>query len=608
MASSVPICVVLPLLVAALVQILGRVLNRRWLDLVTIATAAAVTVLDFLLLIQAQRGLIVYWFGGWTPEHGFALGICLAVDSFGAALACLTGLLTLAGLIFTWRYFEALGTFFHSLMLIFMSAMTGFCLTGDLFNLFVFFELMGVTAYALTGYKIEDTGPLEGALNFSVMNSLGAILVLAGIALIYGRTGSLNMAQAGQTLALGPADPLLLTALGLLLTGFFVKAAIVPFHFWLPDAHAVAPTAVSVLFSGIMVELGLYAAARVYLVVFSGALGGHEAPVRDLLITLGGITAVLGAVMCVLQRHLKRLLAFSTVSHAGLILAGIALPGSLALSGSLIYLLGHGLVKGALFLIVGILLHRRRSVDEINLQGRCGELKIAGILFILAGLALAGLPPFGTFLGKAMLEQAAGEAGSAWLTVVAIVISALTGGAVLRAGAGMFLGWGRYGELLSAAPSTGDLELPETVRPSAWTPVTMWGPAAALIGLALALGLMPGVSTWGGSTAAKFLDVPAYRNVVLEGIKTAPVGAMPFSLRLESYELGLLAVALAMLSAAGELAGGKEPKILRKLRRSLATGPVKLLRGIHSGYVGDYVAWFMAGAFVLAAVMLLAGR
>ena len=335
-----------------------------------------------------------------------SIGIDFEVQPLSAGLACLAAVLVTGAMTFSWRYFDRVATYYHALMLTFLAGITGFCLTGDLFDLFVWFELMGVSAYALTAYRPEERGPIQGALNFAITNSIGAYLSLSGIALIYGRTGALNMAQIGVAVAKHPADRLVVVAFVLVIAGLLIKSAIVPFHFWLPDAHAVAPTPVCVLFSGVMVELGLYGIARVYWSVFGEALG-NRAAISHVFLGLGLLTAVTGALFCFRERHIKRMLAFSTISHAGMFLIGIALLTPLGLAGAAVYVIGHGLVKAALFLCTGIVLHRLGSVNEPWLHGRGRPLRVTGVVFTLAGLGLADLPPFATFLGKGWIEASA---------------------------------------------------------------------------------------------------------------------------------------------------------------------------------------------------------
>ena len=268
--------VAVPLLVAAALVGLAPVCPRRVADAIALAAAAGVTVLCLLLLVRSFDGPVVYWFGDWTPREGIALGVTFAIDPVGAALATLAGALATAALTFSWRIFEAVRTLHHGLMLVFLAGIVGFCLSGDLFNMFVFYELFSVAAYALAGYQTTDPGSVRGALNFALTNSVAAIFVLGGIALLYGRAGALNLAQLGQSLATGPADRLVVVAFLLLMVGLFVKAAVVPFHFWLADAYALAPTVVGVIFAGVVSELGLYAVARVYWTVFSAPLAGVE--------------------------------------------------------------------------------------------------------------------------------------------------------------------------------------------------------------------------------------------------------------------------------------------------------------------------------------------
>src|SRR5581483_5711436 len=214
----------------------------------------------------------------------------LLVRRLGAAISALAGLLMTAALIFSWRYFESVGTLYHVLMLVFLTGMCGLGLTGDFFNLFVFFELMNTAGFALCGYKIEDAGSLQGALNFAVTNTIGAFAVLVGLSMLYARTGALNLAQMGRALSENPPDSLVIAALVMLSCGFLIKAAVVPFHFWLADAHAVAPTPVCVLFSGVMTELGLFAAARVFWTVMAGPFAAHRPALTGLWLTVGVLT------------------------------------------------------------------------------------------------------------------------------------------------------------------------------------------------------------------------------------------------------------------------------------------------------------------------------
>ncbi|HEX2028463.1 MAG TPA: complex I subunit 5 family protein, partial [Nitriliruptorales bacterium] len=256
----------IPLIGATVLLAIGRLAPWRVLDLSAMAIAGVTTVVCAML--TAAPHLLVHWFGGWEPVRGVGIGVAFAVDPIGAGIATLAGALATAAFVFSWRYFETVRVLFHTLMLLFLGGMVGFALTGDLFNLFVFFELLTTSAYALTAYRIERQGPLQGSLNFAVTNTIGAFLILHGIGFIYGRTGALNLAEIGRSLEGASLDPTLFAAFLLLSVGLFIKAAIIPFHFWLPDAHAVAPSPVSVLLSGVMIELGLYGWARVYWTVF----------------------------------------------------------------------------------------------------------------------------------------------------------------------------------------------------------------------------------------------------------------------------------------------------------------------------------------------------
>lgn len=256
------------------------------------------------------------------------------------------------------------------------------------------------------------------------------------------RTGALNLAQIGLTLAQAPVDGLVIVAFMSVTAGFCIKAAVVPFHFAHADAHAVEPVPVLTQFSGIMLPLRLYGVAHTYWTVFAGALRGEQAELTRIQAAAGTTTALVAGVMCFAQNHLKRLLAFSSISHIGPFLIGIALFTPRALTGTFIYILAHGTLSAASFLGMGILLHRYTSVDEIELQGRVRPLYITGTLFFCAGISLAGLPPFGTHIANTLIEEFAKPHGDPWIVIVSIIATMFTTGAVLRATDRVFIGWG----------------------------------------------------------------------------------------------------------------------------------------------------------------------
>jgi multicomponent Na+:H+ antiporter subunit D len=605
------LAVVVPLLAAAAITGAGPLFRnqRRVLDAIAIGVAAAVAVMLAVIMARTSGGDQVYWFAGFRPAHGVVIGIDFEAGSLSAGLACLAAVLVTAAMTFSWRYFERVATYYHSLMLTFLAGMTGFCLTGDIFDLFVWFELMGVSAYALTAYRPEERGPLQGALNFAITNSVGAYLSLSGIAVIYGRTGALNMAQIGTAIARRPPDRLVVVAFLLIISGLLIKSAIVPFHFWLADAHAVAPTPVCVLFSGVMVELGLYGIARVYWSMFGQSLG-HRTAISHVFLTLGVATAVVGALFCFRERHIKRLLAFSTISHAGMFLAGIALLTPLGLAGTVVYVIGHSLVKAALFLCTGILLHRLGSVNETWLHGRARHLRVTGVVFVLAALGLADLPPFATFLGKGYLDESAWAHGLPWVMPVFIACSILVGGAVLRVAGGVFYG---LGDAPSEDPLMAQMAAEETSETDSGkqrTPLTMIIPPAILVVAAIAIGLIPGLGSVVQQAATRFEDQAGYNATVLAGAHIAhPVAlaaAEPVGITVSAVLAGLGSAIGAMILACLALYWRRLPLLRRGYEPGAGlTAPIQRFQ---SGVVNDYVTWTVVGLAVLGGVLALITR
>ncbi|HEY0515522.1 MAG TPA: complex I subunit 5 family protein [Solirubrobacteraceae bacterium] len=604
--SSLP--VVVPFLLATGLAAI-RPLTARWFnDVATGAGLAAVIAVAALLAAHTVDTPIAYWLGGWRPSHGVSVGIALAIDPLGAGLATFALLLVGAAVLYSLHYFDSVNGLFHVLMLLFAGAMAGFCLTGDLFNMVVFFELMGAVAYALTAHRIEERAPIEGAINFAITNSVAGYAMFIGTAMLYARTGALNMAQIGATLDGHGADTLVIVAMALLFAGFLTKAAVVPLHFWLADAHAVAPTPVCVLFSGVMIELGVYAVARLYWVIFAGPMHGHLAALKAILIAAGVTTALTGALMCTVQRHVKRLLAFSSISHVGLFVCGVGLLDHRALAGVAVYVVGHGLVKAALFMCAGVLLHRFATIDEFDLHGCGRELPITGGLMALGALLLAGVPPFTTFAGKSLLEASFSGAGAGWLIAVAIAVSALTGGAVLRVTGRVFLGLGPAEGPDPLQERAAREEVDELQDERGDTPRQMLIAPGLLMAGALALALVPGFVPGVERMAARFADHAAYGRWVLAGAVAHWPAITPSKVSLDDVIYGLCSTFGALAVAAVGLFGRPLREALPRRAVEPALAAVHGVRRLHSGHIGDYIAWWTAGAGVLGGACLLALR
>ena len=611
MDQLLALVVAVPLLAAAAISAFGPLLGhtRRILDAVAIVVAASIAVMLLIIMVRTVGGDQVYWFAGFRPARGIAIGIDFEVGPLSAGLASLAAVLVTAGMTFSWRYFEPVATYYHALMLIFLAGMTGFCLTGDIFDMFVWFEVMGVAAYALTAYRPEERGSLQGALTFAITNSIGAYLSLSGIGLIYGRTGALNMAQIGAYIGRHPPDGLVAVAFLLIISGLLIKSAIVPFHFWLADAHAVAPTPVCVLLSGVMVELGLYGIARVYWSVFGQALG-HHAAVSHLFLALGVLTAVVGALFCFRERHIKRMLAFSTISHAGVFLAGIALLTPLGLAGTAIYVAGHGLVKAALFLCVGIVLHRLGSVNETWLHGRGRRLRVTGVVFTLAAFGLADLPPFGSFLGQGYIDDSAWAHGLPWLTAVFVACTILTGGATLRVAGGVFYGLGDAPSEDAEMAKMAAEETSETESGKQRTPLTMIIPPALLVACAAALGLIARLGPAVQAAAIRFQDQAGYNATVLAGARivhpVAIAAAEPTGLTVSDVLTATGSAVGAMVLAFLALYWRRLPLLRRGFEPGAGlTAPVQRFQ---SGVVNDYVTWIVLGLACIGGMLALIVR
>ena len=577
--TLVPFPVLLPLTVAAVLLAVGHALPSRVPDVIATLVALCVGGLSATLAVESWGGPLVYWFGGWLPRPGVVLGIGFGVDPASAAIAAFISVLFAATFIFAWGYFDEVRSVFHLLFLLFLAAMQGFCLTRDLFNLFVWFEVMSVSAFALTAYQLEQSS-IAGALNFTVTNSLASMVMLAGVGLLYARAGALDFEALGEVVtATDASDPVLIGGFCLIALALLTKAAVVPLQFWLSDAHAVAPSPVSVIFSGAMVPLGLFGFAKIAHRVFGGSADA-AALLHGLLMALGCLTAAVGGAMAWRQRHLKRLLAFSTISHVGIMVVGLASLTTTGLAGQLAYVIGHGLVKGSLFMLVGVLLATKASVDELDLRGLGRDIWPAGLATAAAGLLLAGLPIGILHEATHLVEDATAPVAGGVVTAAIVFAAAITGAAVLRATGRIYLGLG---------PDPGD----EAEEPSAKEQEKANRPLALMLApvlVLLLLALLPAhwVEELAPSAARLFAGKAA--TVSLSGTPGTASALLPW-----------ISTGLAVGLAAWALGRDRWPKILTRTTDTVTRPVFDGLDFLHSGLVGDYVAWMMVALAGFAA-------
>ncbi|TQJ91254.1 complex I subunit 5 family protein [Streptomyces sp. SLBN-31] len=599
-STLVPLTVAVPLIIAAVLAAVTRWIPRRGPDLVALAAAVAVTVMAVVLVAATRDKPIVYWFGGWHPVGGLAIGIAFVVEPAGATLAALAGLLTVASLVFSWRYFEEVGHLYHVLVLVLLAGMVGFSLSADLFNIFVWLELMSVAAYALCGYQIRQPGVVQGALTFAVLNTVGTLTMLFGIALIYGRTGALNLAQIGEALREQPPSGSVVVGFTFITAGLLVKAGAVPFHFWLADAYTVVPAPVGALFAGIMSDLAFHTFARIYWDGFSEAFAGHHGAVRTALLVFAVGSVTVGAAMALLEADLKRQLAFATVANGGLVLAGIALLTPRGLAGATLLVVVDGLLKAALFLLIAAIIQWLGASDELLLhrRGRRPGGVLPGLLLAACGLGFALMPPFGPFLATALIVDGADRD---WLTAVITFGAMATGAVFLRAAARVFLGWGPKEDPALTHQPTEPQEGEPDFQPNAdWRRpshrVIMLAPPAVLVLLAYGLSFVPGIADW-FTTVAHSVSQPRQTaaHVLGERMPPARTGPGPYTVSARIWICACASVGGAVLLAAAALSW---QRMAASLRRVLL-GSVGVLKSFHDGAVGDYGLWFVMGLAAL---------
>lgn len=418
-AVLIPLFVLVPLAAAFVNSLLGKRFQGMP-DLLGSLTTLMLFALSLTAMQRSHSGsVLVYHMGGWR----LPIGIGMVIDGLTAFMLVTVNMVALAIAVFARDYMERYTSKekFYTLFLLMLVGMNGVIVAGDLFNLFVFLEIAAVASYALVAFGTERH-ELEAAFKYAVMGTMGSLFILLGIVFLYSLTSTLNMADMSRMLNDHRSDNLLLMVSVLFLMGFGLKAALVPFHAWLPDAHPSAPAPISAMLSGVLIKtLGVYALCRIFYNVI-----GSTHTLSFILMFLGTLSMVIGVLLAIGQNDLKRLLAYSSISQIGYVVLGIGLGTPLGILGGLFHLFNHSVFKSLLFLNSGAVEYATGTRDVQAMSGLAKKMPVTGATGFVASMAIAGVPPFSGFWSKLVIIIAAVQAGHVGYAVWAVIVSVLT--------------------------------------------------------------------------------------------------------------------------------------------------------------------------------------
>ncbi|MDX9787218.1 MAG: proton-conducting transporter membrane subunit [Desulfobacterales bacterium] len=466
--SALPASVVIvPLLFAALAM--GMRLHPRRAHELAVAGAALHLILGVALFVQvAQNGIQVVCMGAWDAPFG----ISLAVDTLAAVMVVITGIIGLASIVYAGSSIDAdlVSNGFYALLHILLTGITGAFLTADLFNLYVWFEVMLMSSFGLLVMGRKNI-QLDGGVKYVAINIFATLLFITALGLTYGMTGTLNMADLHLKLA--HVDPVgMRTAVAMLFVAAFgIKAGIFPLYFWLPAAYHTLPPAVAALFAGLLTKVGVYALMRLTTLVFAV----DSAFICRVLLVLALLTMTSGVLGAAAHKDIRRILSFHIISQVGYMVLGLALFTPMALAGAVFYLIHHIIVKASLFLVGGMIWHSGASFDLDHLGGLYHRRPLVAFLFFIPAFSLAGFPPLSGFWAKMILIRAGIEVGAVTAVTVAIVVGLLTAYSMTKI-------WDKA--FWKLAPNQAEKQDLPLNGPSAW----MLAPVAVLVLLTVAIG------------------------------------------------------------------------------------------------------------------------
>jgi multicomponent Na+:H+ antiporter subunit D len=427
-ADHIPVLIIVIPLISALVALAAGWIDKRTSFFITVTTVSGQFVASLFLLYRVQtRGILRYWLGGWQPPWG----IEYVIDGLNAYVLVVVLLMALICVVYSKRNIEhelpQKRITFYTLLQLLITGLCGITVTGDIFNMYVFIEIMSLSAYALTASRGKIA--LKASFTYLILGSIGACFFLLGIGFLYAITGSLNMQDVAQLLPPFYSNKMVTAAFVFFLVGLSIKMALFPLHTWLPDAHAFAPSEISALLSGIIIEIAAYAFIRVTFSVFTVEfIQGF--PVLDILSWVAVAAILYGSWLALSQQNLKRMLAYSSVANMGYIVLGIGLSISSrsstwgGLTPACMHILNHALMKGCLFLGAGAFIYKANLWNIADLRGMGRKMPWTSAAFTIAALSMIGVPPTVGFASKVYLILASLETKQ-FVFVVVLLLSSL---------------------------------------------------------------------------------------------------------------------------------------------------------------------------------------
>ena len=412
--------ILVPLVLASVMPLIGKISKRFLPDFLTSATI-------FFLLIYAISFVPQIISGGSDIRQlvwlGQPINITLALDGFSLFMLFTIALVSFAVTLFSVDYMEHYGAKanYYALFLLMVAGMNGLVLSTDLFGIYVFLEVAAVASYGLVAYGLGHD-ELEASFKYLMLSAVASSFIVLSIAIIFGLTGNLNLGAIGLGLRALRIKYVLGFCIGFFIMGFGLKAALVPFHSWLPDAHPSAPAPISAMLSGLLIKVsGVYAMARIFLNVF-----GLNPILSNILMYLGIISILVGAITALGQNDIKRMLAYSSISQIGYIILGLGLGTPLGIMGALFHILNHAIAKGLLFLNAGSIEWSTgtRSLDKMG--GLAKRMPITAATSVIGSLAIAGVPPLNGFWSKLLIIIALVQAKMYGFAIIAVLVSVIT--------------------------------------------------------------------------------------------------------------------------------------------------------------------------------------